>query len=194
MSQLSENQAGLTTAAANDRANSNSLPFLRTEKLSLSYGSKPAFANVTLDIAPGAITALIGPSGCGKTSFLNCLNRLTDLIPLAKVSGRITLGSLDVLDPRTDVLALRRRIGMIFQKPNPFPLSIRKNLEFPLREHGVRVPARVRNLVQQSAALRVGKEQVQLGLASEHVGVRGGLISSGADPDPANPEERELAG
>jgi phosphate transport system ATP-binding protein len=115
-----------------------SQPFLHTEKLSLSYGIKPAFTDVTLDIAPKAITALIGPSGCGKTSFLNCLNRMTDLIAHSQVSGRIALGDLDILDPRTDVLALRRRIGMIFQRPNPFPLSIRKNLEFPLREHGVR--------------------------------------------------------
>jgi phosphate transport system ATP-binding protein len=113
-------------------------PFLRTEALTLRYADKPAFEDVTLALARGRITALIGPSGCGKTSYLNCLNRLTDLVPRCQVSGRIRLGGLDVLDPRTDVVALRRRVGMIFQKPNPFPFSVRRNLEFPLAEHGVR--------------------------------------------------------
>jgi len=80
----------------------------------------------------------VGPSGCGKTSFLTSLNRLTDLIPGCRVAGRIRLDGLDVLAPHTDVIRLRRRVGMIFQKPNPFPLSIWKNLEFPLREHGLR--------------------------------------------------------
>jgi phosphate transport system ATP-binding protein len=110
---------------------------IRTEGLAVHYGRKTAFADITLGIAQKCITALIGPSGCGKTSFLNCLNRLTDLIPGCRLSGRIWLGEQDLLDPRTDVLALRRRVGMIFQKPNPFPFSVRRNLEFPLREHGI---------------------------------------------------------
>lgn len=113
-------------------------PFLRTENLSLHYGEKPAFLDVTLSINTGCITALVGPSGCGKTSFLACLNRLTDLIPRCQVSGQIRIDSLDVLSPQTNVIHLRRRVGMIFQKPNPFPLSVRRNLEFPLREHGMR--------------------------------------------------------
>ncbi len=113
-------------------------PPLRIENLTLRYGDKTALEAVTLTVPPGRITALIGPSGCGKTSLLNCLNRLTDLIPGCRVSGRVRVGDLDVLDPKTDVLTLRRRVGMIFQKPNPFPFSVRRNLEFPLREHGVR--------------------------------------------------------
>lgn len=113
-------------------------PLIRVEGLSVHYGRKPAFKDVTLTINRGCITALIGPSGCGKTSFLNCLNRLTDLIPGCRVSGQIMIGSLDVRSLAIDVRALRQRVGMIFQKPNPFPLSIRKNLELPLREHGVR--------------------------------------------------------
>ena len=112
-------------------------PFIEVEQLSLHYGQKPAFHNVTLSINQGCITALVGPSGCGKTSFLTSLNRLTDLIPGCRVAGRIRIDALDVLAPQTDVIRLRRRVGMIFQKPNPFPLSIRKNLEFPLREHGL---------------------------------------------------------
>ena len=92
-----------------------------------------------MSINKGCITALVGPSGCGKTSFLTCLNRLTDLIADCRaLRARITIDTLDVLAPQTDVIQLRRRIGMIFQKPNPFPLSIRRNLEFPLREHGLR--------------------------------------------------------
>ena len=113
-------------------------PFIEVERLSLHYGQKPAFHDVTVSINKGCITALVGPSGCGKTSFLTALNRLTDLIPGCRVSGRIRLDGLDLLAPSTDVVRVRRRIGMIFQKPNPFPLSIRKNLEFPLREHGLR--------------------------------------------------------
>jgi len=113
------------------------VPLIRVEHLSLAYHGQGALDDVSLDIYRGCITALIGPSGCGKTSFLSSLNRLTDLIPGSEVAGRIRFGELDVRDPAVDVQALRRQIGMIFQKPNPFPLSIRRNLEMPLREHGV---------------------------------------------------------
>ena len=118
-------------------------PFIEVDQLSLHYGQKPAFHDVTLSINKGCITALVGPSGCGKTSFLTSLNRLTDIIPGCRLSGRIRLEGLDVLAPHTDVIRLRRRVGMIFQKPNPFPLSILKNLEFPLREHGLRDRERI---------------------------------------------------
>jgi phosphate transport system ATP-binding protein len=111
---------------------------MKVDQLSVYYSGKPAFQDVTLSINKGCITALVGPSGCGKTSFLTCLNRLTDLIAGCRVSGRIMIETLDILAPGLDVIQLRRRIGMIFQKPNPFPLSIRRNLEFPLREHGLR--------------------------------------------------------
>ena len=113
------------------------LPHMATEALSLFYEDKPAFQNVSLPINRQRITALVGPSGCGKTSFLNCLNRLTDLIPKCRVTGRITLDSVDIHTSSTDVVALRSRVGMIFQKPTPFPISIRKNIVLPLAEHGV---------------------------------------------------------
>jgi len=113
------------------------IEFLRTEKLTLEYGDKVAFKDVSLSIPHGCITALVGPSGCGKTSFLSCLNRLTDMIPTARVTGKISVGGQDILAAGIDVLQLRRRVGMIFQKPNPFPLSIFRNLELPLSEHGV---------------------------------------------------------
>jgi len=123
-------------------------PLIQTEQLSLHYGKKAVFTDVTLPIHEGCITALVGPSGCGKTSFLSCLNRLTDLIPRCRVSGRIRMGLLDVLDAKIDAIALRRRVGMIFQKPNPFPLSIWKNLALPLHEHGVRNREQVDQIIE----------------------------------------------
>ncbi len=112
-------------------------PVIQVENLSLNYGNKTALANVTLDIYRGCITALIGPSGCGKTSFLSAINRLTDMIPDCKVEGNIRVENNDVHDPAIDVQVLRRQIGMVFQKPTPFPLSIRRNLSLPLQEHGI---------------------------------------------------------
>ncbi len=113
-------------------------PLVVTRGLSLHYGRKPAFLDATLDVPAGGITAVIGPSGCGKSSFLACLNRLSDLLPRCRVDGEVRIGETQVFDPATDVVALRRRVGMIFQKPNPFPMSIRRNLELALKEHGVR--------------------------------------------------------
>lgn len=113
-------------------------PQLEVRELSVSYGDRKVLETVSLDIYRGCITALIGPSGCGKTSFLSSINRLTDMLPSAKVEGSVRFDGEEILDAGVDTLQLRRRIGMIFQKPNPFPLSIRRNLELPLREHGVR--------------------------------------------------------
>ena len=113
-------------------------PVIEIAGLSISYGRKAALTHVDLDIYRGCITALIGPSGCGKTSLLSALNRMTDLIPGCKVEGSIRYGGVDVRNPSLNVAALRRQIGMIFQRPNPFPFSIRRNLEMPLREHGIK--------------------------------------------------------
>ncbi|MBL4606284.1 MAG: phosphate ABC transporter ATP-binding protein [Pseudomonadales bacterium] len=110
---------------------------LQVQNLSLAYGQKTVLDGVSLDIYKGCITALIGPSGCGKTSFLSALNRLTDLSASTRVRGSVLFDGEDLLSDKVDVLTLRRRIGMIFQKPNPFPLSIRRNLDLPLKEHGV---------------------------------------------------------
>jgi len=109
---------------------------LAIHKLSVRYGQKTVLSGVSLDIQRGCITALIGPSGCGKTSFLSSLNRMADMVPGCAVSGSIRLDGEEMLAASTDVLMLRRRIGMIFQRPNPFPLSIRRNLDMPLQEHG----------------------------------------------------------
>lgn len=113
-------------------------PVMRAYDLSLKYGSKAAFENVNLPIHRGKITALVGPSGCGKTSFLMCLNRLVEMIPSAEVSGRVTLDQTELLDKNFCGVRLRKRVGMIFQKPSPFPLSIRRNIHLPLIEHGTK--------------------------------------------------------
>lgn len=113
-------------------------PHLRVRGLAVAYAGRPVLEDVSLDIYRGCITALIGPSGCGKTSFLCALNRLHDLTPDACVQGEVAFDGQNILADAVNLLALRRRIGMIFQRPNPFPLSIRRNLELPLREHGVR--------------------------------------------------------
>jgi len=130
-------------------------PLIRVQALSVHYGRKPAFEDITLTINRGCITALIGPSGCGKTSFLNCLNRLTDLIAGCSVRGNIRIGEQDVRDPAIDVRALRQRVGMIFQKPNPFPLSIRKNFDLPLKEHGLRKRGQIEE-VRETVLQQVG--------------------------------------
>lgn len=121
------------------QTNSNSvetLPLIDIQQLRLRYGRHVAFENVSLPIYAGQITAIVGPSGCGKSSFLSCLNRMSDLVPDCHVDGEIHLAGTNILTPNTDTLLLRRRVGMIFQRPNPFPLSIWENLALPLREHG----------------------------------------------------------
>lgn len=124
-------------------------PHLQVSNLSVSYGDKRVLSEVSLDIYKGCITALIGPSGCGKTSFLSTLNRMSDLMPGASVSGTVTFNGENILRCDTDVMALRRHIGMIFQKPNPFPLSIHRNIELPLREHGLRRRAQIDERIEQ---------------------------------------------
>ena len=112
------------------------VPHIQAEHLTIAYHGHPALEKVSFNVNRGCITALVGPSGCGKTSFLMCVNRLTDLIPACQVSGQLHIHDTNVLAPTTNVLHLRRTVGMIFQKPTVFPFTIRKNLELPLREHG----------------------------------------------------------
>src|SRR5690606_20454159 len=94
------------------------------------YGEKQALKDVSIDIPARAVTALIGPSGCGKSTFLRCINRMNDTIPSARVTGQITIDGQDIYDPRLDVVQLRARVGMVFQKPNPFPKSIYENVAY----------------------------------------------------------------
>lgn len=110
---------------------------IATDKLTVSYHGRPVLRDATLQAKAGSITALVGPSGCGKSSFLAALNRLTEIIPGASVSGRIYIGGKESDLAFPSSVDLRRHVGMIFQKPNPFAMSIRRNLELPLREHGI---------------------------------------------------------
>lgn len=112
-------------------------PLLTIKNLTVRYGQLSVLADINMTIPRGCITALIGPSGCGKTTLLSTINRLSDLYPDCHVGGEIHLNDENLLTPTIDLLTLRRRIGMIFQRPNPFPLSIFRNLDLPLREHGV---------------------------------------------------------
>lgn len=111
-------------------------PKMRGEKVSVHYGDKQALFDVDLDVVDRQVTALIGPSGCGKSTFLRCLNRMNDTIDICKVSGHITLDGRDIYDNQVDVVELRARVGMVFQKPNPFPKSIFENVAYGPRIHG----------------------------------------------------------
>jgi phosphate transport system ATP-binding protein len=118
--------------------------------LTVSYGEVIALSSVSLNIKENSVTAVIGPSGCGKSSLLCCLNRLTDFIPGCCVSGRILMHSKDILGGQIDDTRLRKQVGLIFQKPNPFPLSIRRNFELPLREHGIRDRQEIEHIMQRT--------------------------------------------
>lgn len=123
--------------------------------LSVCYDNKPALHHVNLAMHRGCITAIIGPSGCGKSTFLSCLNRMTDLLPTCHVTGTIHVDGHNIFDKRADLIQLRRQVGMIFQRPNPLPLSIRKNLAFPLKQHGMK--SRGQRMTETKIALqRVG--------------------------------------
>ena len=128
-------------------------PHIEVADLNLFYGDNLVLNDVSLTLNKGCISALIGPSGCGKTSFLSCLNRTIDLIPGSRVEGEIRLEGQDIR--AMNIVGLRRRVGMIFQKPNPFPLSIRRNLDLPLREHGYR-SRRQRQQISELALRQVG--------------------------------------
>ncbi len=110
---------------------------IHTRNVKVTYGQKQALHGVSIDIAEKAVTAFIGPSGCGKSTFLRCINRMNDTIAGARVEGTITLDDQDVYDPDLDVVELRARVGMVFQKPNPFPKSIFDNVAYGPRIHGL---------------------------------------------------------
>jgi phosphate transport system ATP-binding protein len=118
--------------------------------LSLRYGARVALQDVSMDIEERQITALIGPSGCGKSSFLRCLNRMNDTIPGARAQGTVLIDGMDVYDPGTDVVKLRMRVGMVFQRPNPFPQSIFDNVAFGPRVLGTHRGNSLADVVEKS--------------------------------------------
>jgi phosphate transport system ATP-binding protein len=111
---------------------------MHIENLNVHFGSNHVLVDVSIPIKCNSITAIIGPSGCGKSTFIRCLDRMNDIIPSAQITGKILLDGQDIYDPRYEPYDLRKKVGMVFQKPNPFPKSIFENLAFGLRIHGIR--------------------------------------------------------
>ncbi len=149
------------------------MSLIEVDSLSLFYGTFQALKDVSLHIEERKITALIGPSGCGKSTFLRCLNRMNDLIEGVKIAGRVTIEGEDIYRPVTDLLELRRRVGMVFQRANPFPLSVEDNMLFGLRVHGLRDREILAGRLQRSLeAVRLW-EELKDGLHRNALGLSG---------------------
>jgi phosphate transport system ATP-binding protein len=142
--------------------------------LDFYYGDFQALHDITLEICQNQVVALIGPSGCGKSTFLRCLNRMNDLIPISRVEGKIMLDSHDIYDPKVDVVALRRRVGMVFQKPNPFPKTIFENVAYGLRVNGVSDKKFLSERVEQSLRQAALWDEVKDRLHKSALGLSGG--------------------
>ena len=143
--------------------------------VSVYYGEKQALFDIDLDIYENQVTALIGPSGCGKSTFLRCLNRMNDTIDICRVTGNITLDSENIYDPKIDVVELRARVGMVFQKPNPFPKSIFENIAYGPRIHGLtRNKAELEEVVVRSLEKAGLFEEVKDRLDEPGTGLSGG--------------------
>lgn len=142
--------------------------------LCLWYGNSQALKNISIEIEEHSITALIGPSGCGKSTFLKTLNRMNDLIQGVKVSGSITYRGTDIFDAGLDVNELRRNIGMVFQKPNPFPMSVYDNVAYGPRTHGITNKAKLDDLVERSLRGAAIWEEVRDRLKKSALGLSGG--------------------
>lgn len=128
-----------------------STALIQVDRLSVFYGETAVLRDITLTLAERRVTALIGPSGCGKTTFLRALNRMNDVIPAARTQGRVLLSGENIYDPAVDVIRLRQRVGMVFQKPNPFPKSIFENVAYGIRVNGlVRSRAELEERVEES--------------------------------------------
>lgn len=147
---------------------------IRTEHLNLFYGGFQALKDISLDIPANTVTALIGPSGCGKSTFLRSLNRMNDLIEGVRIKGRVLFDGQDVYAPETDVVALRKRVGMVFQRPNPFPMSIYDNVAYGPRIHGEKNRARLDEIVERSLTQAALWNEVKDRLRSSAQGLSGG--------------------
>jgi len=147
---------------------------VRAADLDFHYGEKQALSAIGLNIRRGLATAFIGPSGCGKSTFLRCLNRMNDLVDGARVQGVLTLDGEDINSPDMDVTALRRRVGMVFQKPNPFPKSIYENVVYGLRIAGVRDRGRLDEACERSLRRAALWDEVRDRLGDSAMGLSGG--------------------
>jgi phosphate transport system ATP-binding protein len=144
------------------------------ENLDLYYGNFRALRSISLTIPANRVTAFIGPSGCGKSSFLRTLNRMNDLVPGARISGKVLLDGQDIYDPSVDVVLLRKRVGMVFQRPNPFPMSIYDNVAYGPRIHGETRKQVLDEIVEQSLRGAALWDEVKDRLHKSALGLSGG--------------------
>ena len=148
---------------------------IKAEEVRVFYGTNEALHGVTMDILSNEVIAFIGPSGCGKSTFLRCFNRMNDTVPSARVTGRITLDGRDIYEPGLDVVLLRAQVGMVFQKPNPFPKSIYDNVAYGPRIHGLtRNKAELDGVVEQSLRRAALWNEVKDKLHTSGLGLSGG--------------------
>ncbi len=147
---------------------------MTVQGLDLWYGDHQALHDISLNIPEKSITALIGPSGCGKSTFLKTLNRMNDLIPGVKITGDVRYRDQDIFAPGTDVNELRREIGMVFQKPNPFPMSIYDNIAYGPRTHGIKNRAKLDEIVEKSLRGAAIWDEVKDRLRKNALGLSGG--------------------
>ena len=147
---------------------------ISVENLNLHYGENHALKDVNMEIADHAITAFIGPSGCGKSTFLRCLNRMNDLVDGCRVEGKVILDGEDIYDKRVDTTLLRKKVGMVFQQPNPFPMSIYDNIAYGPRLHGIKNKKELDEIVERSLQGATIFEEVKDRLHKSALGLSGG--------------------
>jgi len=147
---------------------------MTARNLSFLYGQFKALHDVSLDFHANQVTALIGPSGCGKSTLLRCLNRMNDLIPIGRAEGEVLLDGRNIYDPQVDVVGLRRQVGMVFQKPNPFPKTIFENVAYGLRVNGAKDRPSIEERVEQSLRQAALWEEVKDRLHDSALGLSGG--------------------
>ena len=147
---------------------------ISVENLNLHYGENHALKDVNMEIADHAITAFIGPSGCGKSTFLRCLNRMNDLVDGCRVEGKVILDGEDIYDKRGDTTLLRKKVGMVFQQPNPFPMSIYDNIAYGPRLHGIKNKKELDEIVERSLQGAAIFEEVKDRLHKSALGLSGG--------------------
>ncbi len=147
---------------------------ISVKDLNLYYGSNHALKNVNMEIKSNAVTAFIGPSGCGKSTFLKCINRMNDLVENVKIEGTVLLDGEDIYDKRVDTTLLRKKVGMVFQQPNPFPMSIYDNIAYGPRLHGIRNKETLDEIVENALKGAAIYEEVKDRLKKSALGLSGG--------------------
>ena len=150
------------------------MSIITAKDLCLWYGATQALKNINIEIHERSITALIGPSGCGKSTFLKTLNRMNDLIPTVRIEGTVTYGGQDIFAPNVDVNDLRKEIGMVFQKPNPFPMSIYDNIAYGPRTHGIKNKVQLDDIVEEALQGAAIWDEVKDRLKKTALGLSGG--------------------